>query len=698
LALVEAVDNCDKGNVRYWDVPIPNPCGTGKAKRRTYEGFDPCGNMVRDTTIILPADNDPPSIVFVAPELTELEPGESITLACHSHEGKQTSYSADAVKVTDACSAGVEVNFEEIVLQSGNCDPNTGNIATLELRWTATDMCGNTSVLSVPANIIDHEPPTFIHSFPEINVSCPDNVPVAEAVDNCSDVEITVTENIIPGPCEFEYEIERNAMAVDACGNVASMHQLIHVGNHQGPTITGVEPLVCDDLSIPQVQAYDACSQQNIPVHFIQDTLEDQCENGLLITRLWTATNSCGHTSTILQQIILHDHTPPEFIIPTNSVILLFLDQDKAPVRLSQTSLLHRLNDLDANSVFVEDNCGSEIIPEFLYDVHYAVDCIVDGYYEIRTYTWVAIDACGNANRISITVKIMDDIPPVISDVPADATFICTELLLPAIVKVEDFADDVELSFEEKILPGTSDGAFDVQRIWTATDPCGNVSSATQQITWIPDTQLECEIDLPSMISCNTHGVAIGSTVTGGLGGYEYLWQVEGSDCFIQSGQGTPEILIYVGFSVVDISLTITDGFGCSTVCEATLDCIDPLGNYSINPIDSFGDHVVESLPTSPSMIRSDNSPEKDEASFLFRAWPNPVNGNLNIRYYTPSAGDVHCTIMNIAGQIVFNENFKAFNGLNKERISTSAMEPGTYLIQVRTQENVFAEVMVVME
>lgn len=73
---IEAVDNCDNGSVRYWDVPIPSPCGNGTALRRTYEGFDPCGNIVRDTAILLPDNNSGPSIIFTNPALDTLSPGK----------------------------------------------------------------------------------------------------------------------------------------------------------------------------------------------------------------------------------------------------------------------------------------------------------------------------------------------------------------------------------------------------------------------------------------------------------------------------------------------------------------------------------------------------------------------------------------------------------------------------------------------
>jgi len=43
--------------------------------------------------------------------------------------------------------------------------------------------------------------------------------------------------------------------------------------------------------------------------------------------------------------------------------------------------------------------------------------------------------------------------------------------------------DNVELTYEETQVPGTCLGAYNIVRTWTATDDCGNTSTATQTIS-----------------------------------------------------------------------------------------------------------------------------------------------------------------------------------------------------------------------
>ena len=114
------------------------------------------------------------------------------------------------------------------------------------------------------------------------------------------------------------------------------------------------------------------------------------------------------------------------------------------------------------------------------------------------------------------------------TDVPADVTVICNEL--PAIqqITVTDDALPVDIVYSQSMVPGINDGEFNVTRTWTVTDACGNSASAAQSIFWIPDTFLECDLMVPGLVDCNTHGVAISSLISGGIEPLTFEWEVEG--------------------------------------------------------------------------------------------------------------------------------------------------------------------------
>ena len=99
--------------------------------------------------------------------------------------------------------------------------------------WTATDACGNSSTCTQLISVVDSTPPV---------ITCPASVTIdfgvdestehngyATATDNCSQPEVTYSDNIIPGECEEEYMIERTFIATDACGNSSTCLQIVNV-------------------------------------------------------------------------------------------------------------------------------------------------------------------------------------------------------------------------------------------------------------------------------------------------------------------------------------------------------------------------------------------------------------------------------------------------------------------------------------
>ena len=263
---VEAIDNCGNGNVRFWDVAVASPCGTGTAVRRTYEGFDPCGNSVRDTAIILTDNNNGPSILFTNPILAALTPGEILTIDCRANESQYTSFGIDDVKVNDDCPLGLNVSFQETVVQTGDCTSASGVLTELQLQWTATDMCGHSTQLTTMVHVVDHTPPVFLNFEAELTISCTDSLPNIQVTDNCGEVQLETAISVQQSDCPYEYDLLRLFIATDPCGNVTSLNQTIHVGDGSGPIIYGVVEEICDDLSLPNVTAYDRCAEQYVTV------------------------------------------------------------------------------------------------------------------------------------------------------------------------------------------------------------------------------------------------------------------------------------------------------------------------------------------------------------------------------------------------------------------------------------------------
>ncbi len=686
LQNIEAADNCSEAAVRYWDVRIDNPCGDGQAIRRTFEAFDPCGNITRDTVILLPNEDVQPLLSFIDSVMIGSILDEPILVSCSFQNGQYTPFGTGDVLFTGGCGEGVTMAFTETVLSTGDCSAQEF-VAVVELMWSATDVCGNRTELIRIANIMDDGNPVFGSYASALSVGCADSIPEIQVSDNCGTVSMITVDEIIQGACAYEYTIIRQVTATDPCGNVSTANQSIQVGNGGGPVMSGIEPELCDDLRIPVVTAFDACAEAFVPVTMVQDTLDVPCQDGLVIRRIWTASDLCGHVREIVQTIIMNDHTAPEIIIPSFSVIRDFDMHDSNFVHLSAEEIIKRLLDLNENSVNVTDGCDLEILPEFTIDTT-LLDCHTTGFSNRIIYTWMVRDACDNADSISFSVYTIDNLPPVFILTPLDTVIICDPLLPGVVLTTMDTTDII--TYNQNVVPTQVNNEWIIIRTWVATDLCGNSTTHVQRIFWTSESILDCTILLPETIECNSHGVVITSDLTGP---YEYLWEVVGEKCFIQSGQNTPEITIYVGWSEVKIILTIMDTFGCVTMCMTTLDCVFPSEIPLVQAL--VGDQLISnSTPVNQHETVTQN---EGYGKNHMNVWPNPADRDLHIQFTSRTEQDVRFTLLNLLGQNLHEVSFHAARGENQIPLDLQLVPEGTYFIQAHTANEQLLQKVVIL-
>ena len=81
---------------------------------------------------------------------------------------------------------------------------------------------------------------------------------------------------------------------------------------------------------------------------------------------------------------------------------------------------------------------------------------------------------------------------------------------------------------------------------------------------------------------------------------------------------------------------------------------------------------AVESLPT------------KMEWSL----YPNPFSNHINIEFSQAVSGDMHITLFDVSGRLVYNKTHKA---KQRQRIPFDALAQGEYLIQVKLMNQTFS-------
>ena len=332
-----------------------------------------------------------------------------------------------------------------------------------------------TTATQTVTRVADTESPVLSGIGSDIFVDCDESYTFSDpsATDNCdSDVVITFVDNGDLDVCDGSAGITRTWTATDDCGNTSTGSQTVYRNpDVEAPVISGVGPNIdveCDEsYTFSDPSATDDCDS-DVEITFVDNGSLDDCQGGS-ITRTWTATDDCGNTSTATQTVTRVADTESPVLSGIGSDI--FVDCDES----------YTFSDPSAT-----DNCDSDVVITFVDNGDLDV---CDGSAGI-TRTWTATDDCGNTSTGSQTVYRNPDVEaPVISGVGPNIDVECDESYTFSDPSATDDCDsDVEITFVDNGSLDDCQGGS-ITRTWTATDDCGNTSTATQTVTRVADTE-----------------------------------------------------------------------------------------------------------------------------------------------------------------------------------------------------------------
>ncbi|MCH2199670.1 MAG: T9SS type A sorting domain-containing protein [Flavobacteriales bacterium] len=465
--VVTAVDNCYDGEmtVTFDESIVPQTCGYLIVRTWTVE--DNCWNYATESQVITVVDTEAP-VVLTTPADETIECDEALPTGMPTFE--------------DACDDELSVEMTEM----------TEDLACgyqLIRTWTATDDCGNAVSTSQSIFVVDTVDPVLAGVPVDMDIECSE-IPAAAVVtatDNCDmDVAINFEEVINAGECP--YTIVRTWTATDDCGNVVSASQTLTVVDTVAPVLEGVPAdatVECDDIpAAPAVTASDNCDDDLMVVFTDEVIANGDC--GYMIVRTWTVEDNCGNEASASQTLTVTDTTSPSILTQPAS---LALECDE---------------EVPFEAPTFEDNCDEDL--EVGFNEAIVPGNCANSFTIVRT--WVAMDDCGNEVSVVQNIEISDNTAPVLSGVPADADYECTDIPAPAEVTATDNCDmDVTVTYNENFTE--LDCGFMVTRMWTATDACGNSVTESQTITAIDttnpvvefapaDVTIECDEEEPA--------------------------------------------------------------------------------------------------------------------------------------------------------------------------------------------------------
>jgi hypothetical protein len=179
-------------------------------------------------------------------------------------------------------------------------------------------------------------------------------------------------------------------------------------------------------------------------------------------------------------------------------------------------------------------------------------------------------------------VTISDTTVPALAGVPADATVECDSVPPPALVTASDNCDPAPvLVFSETRTDDVCSSNYTLTREWTATDACGNTSTATQGITVQDTTPPVISCNAPTTITPPDAPILFTATATDNCDGAPSV-EITEYDCFDFTKKGkridkTESCVV----SVAGDTITILDSGGVGDNIAWTVLATDSCGNYT---------------------------------------------------------------------------------------------------------------------
>lgn len=470
-AAPNATDNCDPMvDIIYEETTTPGTCSANFTLERKWTATDDCGNSSVAIQLVTFEDTIIPVFTFV-PADTLLECDEVVP-------------NTDPLAI-DNCDTSVLIVLVEQITP-GACTANQSILRT----WTATDDCGNSTTSSQTLTIVDSTPPALSSLPADTLLACdaalPDDEPIA--MDNCdANPTRTFSELRTDGNCGDNFTLTRTWTYVDECGNDSSYSQILTLVDTVAPIFLNVPvdvTLECDGTPVDLApDAVDNCDT-TVMVTFMEDDMQG-CIGNTTITRTWMATDRCGNSSTITQQITFMDSTPPVLSgVPADATV----ECDAVPGAATVTAM-------DACDPMVQVVAG---------EMRVDGPCL-DSY--TLTRTWSATDDCGNMIDTMQVLTVVDTTAPTFDTNPQDVTLSCTDdtdpsaggLLSPP--TASDNCDlQVAVTFADVTMPGGCTDESGITRTWTATDNCGNISTRVQVIS-ILDEEAPVLVGVPDDVT-----------------------------------------------------------------------------------------------------------------------------------------------------------------------------------------------------
>jgi len=314
--------------------------------------------------------------------------------------------------------------FEAINTLEANMGNSCGGESFVTITWIAVDNCDNESINSTTATFqtSDTTNPVFIVSPISVSVEC--NEMTQDSLNSW-------------------IENKAGSEVSDACSHPDSLEFFRFIATDNfGNTITG-----------------DFLQPVNVPLN------NNLCYTFINVS-FWVR-DKCGNQKIESAQFFMEDNEDPVWSVPITNMIISCDDVDP-PLA----------------TIFGVDACAGDIVASTSDQSTQSDDpgaCDFYNYEIIRI--WSVSDPCGNNIETIQLLMVQDNEGPdfdIIDTVMVDCTELDSTEFIFAPTNLSDNCSAISLDFTDNLIIGDCD--YEIQRVWSAEDICGNVTSKTQYI------------------------------------------------------------------------------------------------------------------------------------------------------------------------------------------------------------------------
>eukprot|EP00463_Aulacantha_scolymantha_P006713 TRINITY_DN8_c1_g1_i3.p1 TRINITY_DN8_c1_g1~~TRINITY_DN8_c1_g1_i3.p1 ORF type:complete len:1791 (+),score=620.90 TRINITY_DN8_c1_g1_i3:1727-7099(+) len=364
--------------------------------------------------------------------------------------------------------------------------------AYVAFTWQTADDCGNEVDFAQTVVIQDTTPPTLT-GCPGQNISLHCHEPIPRpyigANDDC-DVGVTPirTETIIPGSCDYEYQVHVVWSVEDHCGFTDECDQYVTFRDDENPVITlhgpGNMTQPCDSsYDVPAVSADDDC-QDYFDIDYQLEQVDGTCPCEYALHRVWSTTDKCGKQDSVTQTVTVEDNEAPKLSgCPKDVTVPCLHEPPVAPVTATD-------NCCDVTLEYNQQREDSE--------------CLLT-YKLFRS--WTATDDCGHESKCEQTVSVVDTEGPTFtlgSVIPKFRKVECDEIPTQAqLTAFDECEGEIPVEPTDVTHSGDCQDNFYVLRSWDAHDDCGNSIHLEATVQVVDTTPPVIELPVAESYECD---------------------------------------------------------------------------------------------------------------------------------------------------------------------------------------------------